>query len=279
MTALSTALTRGRKAFFYHTRGNKEASHENKRCRSDDCRRRLARGLRRDSRSCAHPRCADGRSPCRVYGHSCAIHSCAPIYLRHRLPAPTAAESRGEKITLRLWSHSGPAFQEANQALIDKFTAQNPNVEVKYETFDYDTYIQNLPDLHGRRDRGRCHRDVRDVDLLLREWRAPGRGTGGRNDLRSGEASLLQSAAGWLLLRRQAVRASTRVQLGKWRRGGQPRAVSEARRTVSAAVEDLLRPGRGRKKDDGIRGGQDDARRFPLYQRRRHCLYLPRRNS
>ncbi len=58
--------------------------------------------------------------------------------------APTVAQTTGEKITLRLWSHSGPAFQEANKALIDKFAAQNPNITVKYETFDYDTYIQNL---------------------------------------------------------------------------------------------------------------------------------------
>lgn len=59
--------------------------------------------------------------------------------------APVAANpTSAEKVTIRLWSHSGPSFQAANEALIAKFMEQNPDIEVKYETFEYDTFIQNL---------------------------------------------------------------------------------------------------------------------------------------
>ncbi len=50
----------------------------------------------------------------------------------------------GEKITLRLWSHQNAAFQAGNEAIIAKFTEQNPNIEVVYETFEYELYIQTL---------------------------------------------------------------------------------------------------------------------------------------
>jgi multiple sugar transport system substrate-binding protein len=55
-------------------------------------------------------------------------------------PAPES----GEKITLRVWSHQNAAFQEGNDAIIQKFMEQNPNIEVKYETFEYELYIQTL---------------------------------------------------------------------------------------------------------------------------------------
>jgi multiple sugar transport system substrate-binding protein len=58
--------------------------------------------------------------------------------------ATTAPSTAGEKVTLRLWSHSDVAFQKANEELVARFIKQNPNVEIKYESFDYDTYIQNL---------------------------------------------------------------------------------------------------------------------------------------
>jgi len=49
-----------------------------------------------------------------------------------------------EKITLRLWSHQNSAFQAGNDAIIAKFMEQNPNIEVQYETFEYDLFIQTL---------------------------------------------------------------------------------------------------------------------------------------
>ena len=54
----------------------------------------------------------------------------------------TGAE--GEKITLRLWSHQNAAFQAGNDAIIQKFMEMYPNIEVKYETFEYDLFIQTL---------------------------------------------------------------------------------------------------------------------------------------
>ena len=59
-------------------------------------------------------------------------------------PAPTEPSNVGEKITIRLWSHQNAAFQQGNDEIIAKFIAQNPNIEVKYETFEYDLYIQTL---------------------------------------------------------------------------------------------------------------------------------------
>jgi multiple sugar transport system substrate-binding protein len=59
-------------------------------------------------------------------------------------PTTASAPATGEKVTIRLWSHQNPAFQSANEKLITKFMEQNPNIEVKYETFDYDTFIQSL---------------------------------------------------------------------------------------------------------------------------------------
>jgi multiple sugar transport system substrate-binding protein len=55
-----------------------------------------------------------------------------------------AAPAPAEKVTLRLWSHQNAAFQKANEELIAKFTAQNPNIEIKYENFPYDQYIQTI---------------------------------------------------------------------------------------------------------------------------------------
>lgn len=58
--------------------------------------------------------------------------------------APAEPAASGEKITLRLWSHQNAAFQEGNEAIIAKFMELNPNIEVKYETFEYELYIQTL---------------------------------------------------------------------------------------------------------------------------------------
>lgn len=49
-----------------------------------------------------------------------------------------------EPVTLRLWTHQNDAFNGGYQALIDAYTAANPNVTITLETFDYDTYIQTL---------------------------------------------------------------------------------------------------------------------------------------
>jgi multiple sugar transport system substrate-binding protein len=54
------------------------------------------------------------------------------------------AAGGGEKVTLRLWSHQNPSFIQANEAVIARFMEQNPDIEVKYEQFEYDQFIQAL---------------------------------------------------------------------------------------------------------------------------------------
>jgi len=54
--------------------------------------------------------------------------------------APVAAE----KVSLRVWTHQNDAFNEGLQTLADAYMAEHPEVEIAFETFDYDTYIQTL---------------------------------------------------------------------------------------------------------------------------------------
>jgi multiple sugar transport system substrate-binding protein len=49
-----------------------------------------------------------------------------------------------EAVTIRLWTHQNDAFNSGYQALADAYMAENPNVTIELETFDYDTYIQTL---------------------------------------------------------------------------------------------------------------------------------------
>ena len=50
----------------------------------------------------------------------------------------------GEKVTLRVWTHQNNAFNAGYESLADAYMAENPDVEIVFETFDYDTYIQTL---------------------------------------------------------------------------------------------------------------------------------------
>jgi len=46
--------------------------------------------------------------------------------------------------TVRVWTHQNNAFNDGLQVLADSFMAENPDVTIEFETFDYDTYIQSL---------------------------------------------------------------------------------------------------------------------------------------
>ncbi len=59
-----------------------------------------------------------------------------------KVGAPAEAGTGG--ITLRLWSHSNPAFVKANEAAIQKWLEQRPEVQIKYEYFPYDEFIQTI---------------------------------------------------------------------------------------------------------------------------------------
>jgi multiple sugar transport system substrate-binding protein len=81
--------------------------------------------------------------------------------------------SSGEKITLKVWSHSNPAFQKANELLIAKFMEQNPNIEINFETFEYDLYLQNL-------ETSMVAGTEADVLELFGTWICPQYASGGR---------------------------------------------------------------------------------------------------
>jgi len=50
----------------------------------------------------------------------------------------------GEKVTIRVWTHQNDSFNAGYEALAEKYKQAHPNVEIVFETFDYDTYIQTL---------------------------------------------------------------------------------------------------------------------------------------
>lgn len=54
----------------------------------------------------------------------------------------TAAESG--KIVIRVWGHQNNSFNKAHREIIEKFMQENPDVEVKFETFPWDVFIQTI---------------------------------------------------------------------------------------------------------------------------------------
>ncbi|GIV83783.1 MAG: sugar ABC transporter substrate-binding protein [Candidatus Roseilinea sp.] len=54
------------------------------------------------------------------------------------------AATGGEKIIIRVWGHQNNSFNRAHQDIINKFMQENPNVEVKFETFPWDVFIQTI---------------------------------------------------------------------------------------------------------------------------------------
>lgn len=58
--------------------------------------------------------------------------------------SPQSQAPSGEKISLRMWSHQNTAFVSSNEKLVQKFVDENPGIEVKYENFPYDQFIQTI---------------------------------------------------------------------------------------------------------------------------------------
>src|SRR5512134_1881799 len=58
-------------------------------------------------------------------------------------PAATDVPA-GEKVTIRVWTHQNDSFNAGYEALAAEYMGMHPNVEIVFETFDYDTYIQTL---------------------------------------------------------------------------------------------------------------------------------------
>lgn len=58
--------------------------------------------------------------------------------------AETEAPAAAEKVTLRVWTHQNDSFNAGYEALAAEYMSLHPDVEIVFETFDYDTYIQTL---------------------------------------------------------------------------------------------------------------------------------------
>lgn len=54
--------------------------------------------------------------------------------------ASNGAGTDGEKITLTMWTHQEPAWNEAYDRAIQGFMAENENIEIKQEIFPYDEF-------------------------------------------------------------------------------------------------------------------------------------------
>lgn len=46
--------------------------------------------------------------------------------------------------SIRVWTHTNKTFNKAYEVLADQYMAENPDVTIDFETFEYDTYIQTL---------------------------------------------------------------------------------------------------------------------------------------
>jgi multiple sugar transport system substrate-binding protein len=72
------------------------------------------------------------------------LSACAPSAEPTQAPAEEEAAPEGEAVTIRVWTHQNDAFNEGLENLAEAYMAENPNVTINFETFDYDTYIQTL---------------------------------------------------------------------------------------------------------------------------------------
>jgi multiple sugar transport system substrate-binding protein len=59
-------------------------------------------------------------------------------------PSGGEAPAAGEKVTIRVWTHQNDSFNAGYEALATEYMGMHPEVEIVFETFDYDTYIQTL---------------------------------------------------------------------------------------------------------------------------------------
>lgn len=78
-----------------------------------------------------------------------ALGACAPKATATETAAPTPSgtgnitEESG-KIVIRVWGHQNNSFNQAHRDIIEKFMQENPRVEVKFETFPWDVFIQTI---------------------------------------------------------------------------------------------------------------------------------------
>ena len=74
-----------------------------------------------------------------------AVSACTPQSANTDSAAgEQSAQAEGAKTTVRVWTHRNDSFNAGYEALADAYMVENPNVEIVFETFDYDSYIQTL---------------------------------------------------------------------------------------------------------------------------------------
>lgn len=75
-----------------------------------------------------------------------AVAACTPAATTQTTggETPQAQAPAGEKIALRLWSHQNPSFVGANEVLVKNYMEANPNVDIKYENFEYGQFITTI---------------------------------------------------------------------------------------------------------------------------------------
>ena len=65
--------------------------------------------------------------------------------MRRRSGSADGGDAAAEDaVELRIWTHQNDAFNTGLEVLADSYMAENPDVAISFETFDYDTYIQTL---------------------------------------------------------------------------------------------------------------------------------------
>ena len=70
-----------------------------------------------------------------------ALTACAPAASQ---PAESNLPAAGQTTTVRVWTHRNDSFNAAYEALAKTYMTEHPDVEIVFETFDYDSYIQTL---------------------------------------------------------------------------------------------------------------------------------------
>ncbi|MBI9048929.1 MAG: extracellular solute-binding protein [Anaerolineaceae bacterium] len=55
-----------------------------------------------------------------------------------------SAQAEGDVTTVRVWTHQNDSFNAGYDALAQSYMEEHPDVEIVFETFDYDSYIQTL---------------------------------------------------------------------------------------------------------------------------------------
>jgi multiple sugar transport system substrate-binding protein len=59
-------------------------------------------------------------------------------------PSGGEEAAASEKVTIRVWTHQNDSFNAGYEALATEYMGMHSDVEIVFETFDYDTYIQTL---------------------------------------------------------------------------------------------------------------------------------------